>query len=263
MDGWPSILPPKKGPWILQGGNLGGFYSRFFYDPSGLVREAVQAMELCDWITNFADKVSQRLGSFNGCHIRLTDMLRFLPQDGGYSEAVADVVASWMPSSECLLIASDESSSSEFFFFLREQFSNIIFLDDFLKYDCADLWSDMPLINESVLGLVIGLVMERSILFMGTPGSTFSGFIHRGWAQRRCVPRDAGTLVFRYIHNGLLGTGSVVNGYFERGAYIESFPGLYSWNRIQVKSAMKGQLAWYREWPECMGIPCLGPVAES
>jgi hypothetical protein len=184
-------------------------------------------------------------------------MLRFIPQENNYSEAVADTICSWLPLDECLLIATDGDSRSEFFDPLRKQFTNIIFLDDFLRNECKDIWESLPFINESILGLLSCLIMERSILFMGTPGSTFSGYIHRGWARRRVESLKSHGSRFRYIHNGLRGTGSVVKDYFEQGAYVETMPGLYSWNRIEIRSTMKGSLAWYREWPECIGLPAL------
>jgi hypothetical protein len=74
------------------------------------------------------------------------------------------------------------------------------------------LWEGMPFVSESALGLLIGLMMEKCLLFLGAPGSIFSGFVHRGW-DRLC------------------------------------------WNRIQVRSALKNQLAWYRERPKCIGLP--------
>ena len=127
-----------------------------------------------------------------------------------------------------------------------------MFLDQYLRYECGEFWPSIPFVNESILGIICQLILQNSEIFMGTPGSTFSGMIHRGWLRERL---DSGALLadssFRYIHCGLLGAPASLPGYFEDGIFVEAGNGPFSWNKISLRGVLKGQLSWYREWPEC------------
>ncbi len=247
-----SLLPiPSEPVWRMEGSNL-SYYSRFFCDPTHGASAAVQRMSLCSWIESFADSVAGMIGQFNGCHIRLTDFRKFLPQSSDYNEVIAAVISESLSSDQLLVIATDEDPSSSFFDPLRQRFRKILFLEDYLRSECSDLWASVPFVNESVLGVICQLILERSLVFTGTIGSTFTGLIHRGWLARRLA--DGAKLSeshLRFIHCGIAGAPASVPGYFEKGRFVESQEGIFSWNRVSIRNVSKGQLAWYREWPEC------------
>ena len=251
VDGRLLLHLPSEPIWRMEGSNL-SYYSRFFYDLSGTVAAAVQGMKLCAWMHSFAESVVSRIGLFNGCHIRLTDLLQFLPQSSDYNKVIADVIAESLPRDQLLVITTDEDPSSCFFDPLKQRFPKLLFLDEYLRSDCSELWTSVPYLNESVLAVICQLILEKSSIFMGTIGSTFTGLIHRGWLHRKLA--DGASLSdshFRFTHCGIAGAAGSIPGYFEEGQFVESQKGLFSWNRISIKSATKDQLGWYREWPEC------------
>ena len=108
VDGRLLLQLPSEPIWRMEGSNL-SYYSRFFYDLSGTV-PAVQGMKLCAWMHSFAESVVSRIGLFNGCHIRLTDFLQFLPQSSDYNKVIADVIAESLPRDQLLVITTDEGS---------------------------------------------------------------------------------------------------------------------------------------------------------
>ena len=211
-DGRSLLSIPTEKVWRMEGSNL-SFYSRFFFDPTNTVSKAIQGMKLKPWIASLADRVSERLGVFNGCHIRLTDFRKFMPQASDYHEAVAAVLEESLPTDHLLVIATDEETSHSFFSPIRQRFPRLIFLDDYLRTECDDLWREAEFINESVLGLICQLVLERSLAFLGTPGSTFTGLIHRGWLSRQ-LRRGASLREspFQFIHSGISGSPATVPG---------------------------------------------------
>ena len=251
-DGRPCVRFPSEPVWRMEGSNL-SYYSRFFFDPTNVVSSVIQKMRLCSWIRTFADSASSRIGDYNGCHIRLSDFRKFLPQSSDYHEVIASVISESISPDQLLVVTTDEDPSSSFFDPLRERFRRILFLEDYLRLECRDLWSAVPFVNESVLGTICQLILERSSVFLGTAGSTFTGLIHRGWLSRRLsCGASLGESVFRYTHCGIAGAPASMPGYFQKGVYIESPGGIFSWNRVDIRNVRKGQLAWYREWPECM-----------
>jgi hypothetical protein len=250
-DGRSLLRIPSEPIWRMQGSNL-SYYSRFFFDPTNAVSITMQRMGLCSWIESFAANVARSIGDFNGCHIRLTDFRKFLPQSSDYNEVIASVISESISPDQLLLIATDEDPSSSFFDPLRRRFGKILFLEDYLRSECGDLWTSVPFINESVLGVICQLILERSLSFSGTIGSTFTGLIHRGWLSRRLADgAKASESHFRFIHCGIAGAPVSVPGYFNKGQFVESRGGTFSWNRVSIRNVSKGQLAWYREWPEC------------
>ena len=250
-DGRSLLRIPSEPIWRLEGNNL-SYYSRFFYDPTGNIAAAIQGMKLCTWMHFFAESVVSRIGEFNGCHIRLTDFRQFLPQSSDYNEVIADVIAESLSTDQLLVITTDENPSSSFFDPLKQRFPKLLFLDEHLRTNCGDLWTSVPFVNENILGVICQLILEKSSIFIGTIGSTFTGLIHRGWLHRKL--NDGASLSdshFRFTHCGTPGAPASVPGYFEKGQFVESPEGLFSWNRIEIKNTSKGRLAWYREWPEC------------
>lgn len=251
-DGRPIISFPSQRVWRLEGSNL-SFYSRLIYDTSLKAKNAIERMRFKPWIRELSEKIGSRIGDkFNGCHIRLTDMLDFLPQSAGYGHAIAECLRSVLDSNQLLVVATDENPGHPFFLPIRKGFPRILFLDQFIRDECLDLWSEAPYFNESILGLVCQLILAKSSMFLGTPGSTFTGMIHRGWLQRHQLSHSSSVPTMRFVHSGLHGSPARVPGYFENGAYVETQQGMFSWNRIMIRSALKGQLAWYREWPEVL-----------
>jgi hypothetical protein len=251
-DGRPCLRLPSEPVWRMEGSNL-SHYSRFFYDPTNVALAGIQNMSLCSWIQSFARDVTIRIGRYNGCHIRLTDFRKFLPQSSDYHEVIAAVISESISPDQLLVVTTDEDPTSSFFAPLRERFRDVLFLEDFLRTECGDLWASIPFVNESILGTICQIILEHSTVFMGTIGSTFTGLIHRGWLSRRLA--DGARLSesdFLYIHCGITGAPATVPAYFEKGRFIESPEGIFSWNRVNIRNVIKGQLAWYREWPESM-----------
>ncbi len=249
-DGRQVLQDPADDVWHHSLSNL-GFYSRIFFKPSKSLFELLSSIKPARPYRELAAKITQSLGLFNGVHIRLTDFRQFLPQADDYCFIIADTLKAIFPSEQLLLISTDESQNKEFFAPVTDVFRRHLFLDEFILSHFAEEFRALPFRDEQTLGLICNQVLWSSRDFAGTPGSTFTGLIHRHW-YRNC--RSKGSDVshaFKFVSSGIPGAGSDIPGVFSDGAFVESIPGDYSWNRSQIPKSTDA-LSWYREWPEAV-----------
>lgn len=247
------LTDPPEPVWHLHAGNL-GFASRFFFDPPPGLHALLAGIRPHRAYATLAEQVCAALGPFNGVHIRLTDFRDFLPQGADYAAAITATLSRWIPREELLVICSDESQERDFFAPILAAYPRHLFLDEFIVREFAAEFRALPFTDEQSLGFVCNLVMRQAREFAGTPGSTYSGFIHREWYRARLAADPAHPPPFRFITSGERGAGGHEAGYFEDGAWVESRSGPYSWNRAPLRRATDA-LSWYREWPEAVQPP--------
>lgn len=244
--------------WHLHECNL-GYYSRFFFLPPPNFYQLIAKIRPAKIYRDLANKISQNIGHFNGVHIRLTDFKKFLPQGDRYQIDILDTLQNIIPTDELLVICTDESENKDFFQPITQIYQKHLFLDELIIDEFSNDFSQLPFTDEQTLGLICNMIMWHSQQFVGTPGSTFSGLIHRHWCQNRLLnqlshqllshPRE--NLQFRYINSGSSETTQINNQYFQQGVYVEHKPGFFTWNRIHIPRASE-TLSWYREWPEAV-----------
>lgn len=233
-----------------------GYYSRFFYNPSSELYAVLEKIKLKKVYRNLALKIANSLGNFNGVHIRLTDFKNCFPQeDKKYAEEIIVTLKNNFSSEELLVICTDESENKEFFAPIIKEYKNCIFLDEFIVNEFGDDFQKLPFTDETTFGMICNLVMWNSQDFIGTPGSTYSGIIHRNWLRNKWQKKkNPALLEFKYINSGF----KEKQTNFKNGVYQKTKLGVFSWNRIDLPIPTETK-SWYREWPESV-IPRL-PVS--
>jgi hypothetical protein len=99
-----------------------------------------------------------------------------------------------------------------------------LFLDQYIIDNFYQEFRQFKFKEEVSFGVLNNLVMHYSRDFVGSPGSTFTGYIHRGINQKR----DIQWRIF--------------------GEQEHKQSGPYSWNGYENKDTMTKQ--WWREWKE-------------
>ena len=249
-DGREVLQDPADDVWHHSLSNL-GFYSRIFFQPSKSFFELLSGIKPAPPYRELAAKIKKSLGVFNGVHVRLTDFRQFLPQADDYRLIIADTLKAVFPPEQLLLISTDESQNKEFFSPLTDVFRQHVFLDDFILSHFSAEFRSLPFQDEQTLGFICNQVLWSSRDFAGTPGSTFTGLIHRHWYRNCLRKRSDVSHAFKFVSSGIPGASSDIPGVFSEGVFVESIPGDYSWNRTQIPKSSDA-LSWYREWPEAV-----------
>ena len=236
--------------WHLENCNF-GFYSRFFYLPHPSLYTLMELIRPHAIYRSLADKISDKLGKFNGIHVRLTDYRKHIPGiDQYYSQKILSNIQANFPPNELLVICTDESDNKAFFAEITNHYKNSLFIDELIMTEFLYDFKALPFTDEQTLGLICNLVMAKAKEFAGTLRSTYTGIIHRNWLRNRLrlnpIPSQ---LSFQYIDSGFDSPSLD----FKDGFYREKDQGLFSWNRIQLPISSAGK-SWYREWPESVVI---------
>lgn len=235
--------------WHIHESNL-SFYSRFFFDPPPMFHVLMSLIRPAPAYRALALQIAAQLGRFNALHLRLTDFRSFLPQGPDYAQRVAAAVSALFPRDEPLVISTDEPENVEFFAPILAEFPGATFLDQLILSDFGSGFAALPFRDEQTLGFVCNLVLWEARDFAGTPGSTFTGMIHRHRYRRELLAGGtSGATPFRYISSGA--PPGHEGESFRDGVFLSSGPGPYSWNRVSIPQH-PSRLSWYVEWPECM-----------
>lgn len=251
-EGRRRLVDPDSPVWHLSGKTL-GYYSRFFFDPPTGFHRVMESVEIAEPYRDFASEVAHLLGDFGAIHVRLTDFRKFRPRrENDYRAEILRSVRSVFDPADLLVISTDESDNRAFFSDLLATFPRHIFLDEYIAREHAPDFRRLPFIDETAFGLVCNLVLRHSRQFAGTPGSSFTGMVHRARLRRAasengCVRLADDTATFRFVSSGFDDRPVP----FADAAYVETREGPYSWNRIELPLA-SGAKSWYREWPEAV-----------
>ena len=196
--------------------------------------------------------ISSKLGAFNGIHVRLTDFSKMHEPSGQYVDIISKCIGNLLATGEKLLICTDESKDSLFWVnvFKKVNAKNCIFLDEFIVRECSYEISRLDWINESVWGALCQEIMKDSLIFMGTPGSTFTGLIHRKHMMR-LKDKNAETPQY-FTFCGTINAPADIQKNFSDNTFLDCKSGHYSWNRALIPNCGTSKKSWYREWPECL-----------
>ena len=193
-----------------------GWYSRFFYNRSQELDNALKSVKFKDVYVDLAKKISNSLGSFQGMHLRLSDHIKMFDTTQGMFE-------SWLSIYENnklpIVVSTCEPGNK----MIQDNKHRFILLDEYIVNNFRDDFMSLPFQDEVVFGLICNLVLHDSVNFVGTSGSTYSGYIHRVRNQKGVETWD----------------------FFDNPPKATALP--YSWNGYPLDN---GRKMWWREWKE-------------
>jgi hypothetical protein len=193
-----------------------GWYSRFFYNRSPELDNALKSVRFKDVYVDLAKKISKSLGSFQGMHLRLSDHIKMF-------NTTQDMFESWLSIYENnglpIVVSTCEPGNK----MIQDNKHRFILLDEYIVNNFKDDFMSLPFQDEVIFGLICNLVLHDSVNFVGTSGSTYSGYIHRVRNQRGVETWD----------------------FFDNPPKAIALP--YSWNGYPLDN---GRKMWWREWKE-------------
>jgi len=201
--------------------NTLGWYSRFFNNRTKELDMAIASVRFLPEYYELAEKIALSLGDFNGAHLRLTD---HVAQRVNTTQEMFDLGISKINDGKPIVICTDEPDS-----IILKKYNNFILLDEYIINNFAKDFMEFKYRDEVSFGLLNNLVMHYSKKFVGTIGSTFTGYIQRGMNQKN----DIDWHWFDYITDPI---------------YEQSRVGKYSWNGSDKILTFDKQ--WFREWKE-------------
>lgn len=213
------IVKPNQNLHLYK--NTFPLYSRFFYNRSTELDRFLSTISFKEPYQILAKRISDYIGPFRGFHFRLTD------HSGNYDfkKITLNHIEKIFDRHDIPLIISSDDKEM-----VKNLFNDkCIFIDAIIQKNFSDEFMNLPFHDEAVFGMISLLVMSYSEEFIGTPGSTFSGYIHR----LRILKGSQQPI--NYLPSGRINN-------------LECSGKPYSWNNCPIHTKAK---SWYREWPEC------------
>jgi hypothetical protein len=192
-----------------------GYYSRFFNNRSDGLNNELLSVRFKPEYYELAEQIAKSLGNFNGAHLRLTDHILRCNTSGDMFNSGLATINNHLP----IVLCTDEPNSE----MIKNSDYNFILLDDYILKNFYNEFRQLKFKEEVSFGIVNNLVMHYSQDFIGTPGSTYTGYIQRNINQTN------------NIEFKLFGEEHKSNG-------------PYSWNGHYHDTETK---QWWREWKEC------------
>jgi hypothetical protein len=194
-----------------------GWYSRFFYNRDKDLDRTLNNIKFKQEYYDFAAMVAASLGNFQAGHIRLSDHLRmFETTQAMFEYNLLRLEKNNLP----IVISTCEPGHK----MIQDNKHKFILLDEYIVNNFYKEFQDLKFKDEIVFGLICNLVLQHSKYFIGTSGSTYTGYIQRKRNQ-----------------NGL-----VENWEFWDNPLNTSY-GPFSWNNYSLDN---GRKMWWREWRE-------------
>lgn len=197
-------------------------YSRFFFNRSKKLDRFLSTIQFQKEYQELAKQIAQSLGDFKGIHVRLTDhaQIMFAATQERFEKGLNLLSDDPLP----LVICTDDHTD-----YLVKYRKTAIMLDQYIIKNFQKEFRALPYHDLTVFGAICLLVMSYAKEFIGTPGSTYSGYIQRLRINRGLNPS------FLFIDDP-----DHSNNFSKTGPY--------SWNGFVIHPNTK---AWWREWPEC------------
>jgi len=202
--------------------NTLGWYSRFFNNRPKDLDDILRSVRFKPEYYELSKIIANSLGNFNGLHLRLTD---HIPQRVSTTVEMFDGAIEKINNNQPLVLCSDDINNDV----IKQSKYNFIYLDQYILDNFGKEFASFQYNDEVSFGILNNLVMHYSDKFIGTIGSTYSGYIQRSMNQTK----DIEWLWFDYIDNPI---------------YEESGTGKYSWNSSKKLYTIDKQ--WFREWKE-------------
>jgi hypothetical protein len=193
-----------------------GYYSRFFFNRDSSLNKSLSSVRFKPEYYQLAEKIALSIGLFNGAHFRLTDHKGMFDPDNN----VLDFGISQIDNGAPIVLCTDQPNSE----LIKNSSYNYLMLDEYILKNFHKEFREFKFKEEVSFGILNNLVMHYSQDFIGSPGSTYTGYIHRGLNQKK----DIQWRIF--------------------GEEEHSQDGPYSWNGYNNKDSFTKQ--WWREWKE-------------
>jgi hypothetical protein len=193
-----------------------GYYSRFFLDRDPALDKSLSSIRFKPEYYQLAEKIALSIGLFNGIHFRLTDHKNMFDPDNNILDSGASQIDNGLP----IVMCTDQPDSE----LIKNSSYNYLLLDEYILNNFYKEFKEFKFKEEVSFGILNNLVMHYSQEFIGSPGSTYTGYIHRGLNQKRDIQWRI----------------------FGEEEHIQDGP--YSWNGYINKDSFTKQ--WWREWKE-------------
>jgi hypothetical protein len=193
-----------------------GYYSRFFLDRESSLDKSISSVRFKQEYYQLAEKIALSLGLFNGVHFRLTDHKNMFDPDNSILDSGVSQIDNGLP----IVMCTDQPDSE----LIKKSSYNYLLLDEYILNNFYKQFREFKFKEEVSFGIINNLVMHYSQEFIGSPGSTYTGYIHRGLNQKRDIQWRI----------------------FGEENHIQDGP--YSWNGYNKKDSLTKQ--WWREWKE-------------
>ncbi len=193
-----------------------GYYSRFFFDRDSVLEKSLSSVKFKTEYYQLAEIIAKSLGTFNGAHFRLTDHKGMFDPDTNVLDFGISRIDNGLP----IVMCTDQPNSE----LIKKSSYKYLLLDEYILNNFYREFQDLKFKEEVSFGILNNLVMHYSQDFIGSPGSTYTGYIHRGLNQKRDIQWKI----------------------FGEDEHIEIGP--YSWNGYNSKDSLTKQ--WWREWKE-------------
>lgn len=193
-----------------------GYYSRFFFNRDSSLDRSLSSVKFKPEYYQLAEKIALSIGLFNGAHFRLTDHKGMFDPDNNMLDSGINKINTGLP----IVMCTDQPDSE----LIKNSSYNYLMLDDYILNNFYKEFREFKFKEEVSFGILNNLVMHYSQDFIGSPGSTYTGYIHRGLNQKK----DIQWKIF--------------------GEQEHSQDGPYSWNGYNNKDSFTKQ--WWREWKE-------------
>jgi hypothetical protein len=193
-----------------------GYYSRFFNNRSKELDSSISSVKFKKEYYDLSYEIAKSIGDFNGAHLRLTDhvpMINTTVDSFNYG-------LSKLKGNETIVLSTDEPTSEV----ISKSDYKVLLLDRYILKNFHKEFRNLTFKEEVSFGIINNLVMHYSKDFIGTPGSTYTGYIHRNINQKTDID-------FKLF-----------------GEENHEITGNYSWNGYINKDSLTKQ--WWREWKE-------------
>jgi hypothetical protein len=211
------ILNPQSFYYIE---NTLSYYSIMFFNRTSDFDNSIKSVKFKNEYIDLAEKIAESLNNFCGLHVRLTD---FTEQIHSASEKDISYAYLLLLKNNMPIVLSSDDNHSKKIELIKDK---VIFLEDYIKQNFMKEFLQLTIPSKITFDLINLLVMTHSKDFIGTIGSTYSGYIHRSVNQKKNNSHH-----FKNI------------GDFENA---NGFP--FSWNsygNIPISKRL-----WWREWRE-------------
>jgi hypothetical protein len=193
-----------------------GYYSRFFFNRESSLDKSLASVRFKSEYYELAEKIALSIGLFNGAHFRLTDHKGMFDPDSNILDSGISQIDSGLP----IVMCTDQPDSE----LIKNSSYNYLLLDDYILNNFYKEFREFKFKEEVSFGILNNLVMHYSQEFIGSPGSTYTGYIHRGLNQKRDIQWRI----------------------FGEEEHLQDGP--YSWNGYTNRDSLTKQ--WWKEWKE-------------
>lgn len=220
QDGENDFSDGRKRLFIAENQNVYlkntlGYYSRFFFNRNTELDKSLSSVKFKKEYYELAKNIADSIGNFSGIHFRLAD-------HKGFFNANTDILDSGVDKlrKDLIFVMCTDEPDSEI---IKNSSNAYLFLDNFILDNFYKEFRSLEFKEEVSFGILNNLVMHYSKDFIGSPGSTYTGYIQRSLNQKK----DISWKIF--------------------GEKDYETTGKYSWNGYNKDTITK---QWWREWKE-------------